>query len=155
MSILVRLVIAIQALHNIPGPNAENVTVLFNDNKYIELGPQFAEFNQVSWGGRVGGGNFSADMEFGFLDELGNVILSQVLSNDIIATSFHGRNLNITTALVAYGMFFNTSPIGPLDANARIEFNLNGVVGSVPEPGTLVLFALGLAGLGFRKMKLR
>lgn len=140
----------------LPGPLVDNIKVFFDDMKHLKVDTQYASFNQRSFGYPANGGNFYADMEFGFLDEIGNPILSSGTFNDIIASGSHGRGLNVVNPMIAYGLFFNMSnqsPAEQLDGGARVEFLLpkGGVVGgptpAVPEPTTLAIWGT-LGGLG-------
>lgn len=145
---------------DLPGTMAENVRVLFDDMKHIELDPQRAVFTQLAWGPPFGF-NFSATMEYGFLDEMGNTILSSGVFTGTIATTSHPRNLIVTEPLIAHGLFFNVSSVGPLAAPPaagapRVEFQVDARVGewTVAEPTTVLLLGLGLAGLGFARRQL-
>lgn len=140
---------------NMNHPVVESVSMIFDAGKYISLSPQYTIFKQLDWGYHPLFGNFHATMEFGFLDQSENIILSSGEFFDVISSSSHARFLSITSPIEIYGIFFNVSSIEPINDNASVQVTINGLVKAkeVPAPSSIVLFGLGLIAIRFIRNK--
>jgi len=147
--------------------NLSNVTLTsFGDDMFVGAPGAYGESNNLGiiCASPVGSSNCEEDLQIDFLSLATDLMLSSFAASQgdsVEISGYNGATLVGSLVVTTDGMF-DLSSWGALD---RLYFadssSANGIgwgdfafnTASVPEPGTLALFGLGLAGLGLGRRR--